>query len=106
MKGQSISRIIACCTVACLLTIAQALRADVVGTISGTVTDRSGAVIPNAKVELKNADTGYDRQTAVDSAGFYEFASVPIGEHYQVEVHADGFKPLNELDIKLLVNQT
>ena len=85
---------------------AHALRADVVGTISGTVTDRSGAVIPNAKVELKNPDTGYERETTVNSAGFYEFPSIPIGEHYQVEVQADGFKPLKQLDIKLLVNET
>ncbi len=108
MTGKGITRILTGCAflVTCLLFTVQLLRADVVGTISGTVTDRSGAVIPNAKVELRNADTGYDRQTTVDSAGFYEFASVPIGEHYQVEVHADGFKPLNELDIKLLVNQT
>ena len=90
----------------CVLFAARALRADVVGTISGTVTDRSGAVIPNATVELKNGDTGYDRQTTVNSTGFYEFPSVPIGDHYQIEVHADGFKPLNQSDITLLVNQT
>ena len=106
MKGQGISRIIACCAVTCLLMAARGLRADVVGTISGTITDRSGAVIPNATVELKNGDTGYDRQTTVNSTGFYEFPSVPVGDHYQIEVHADGFKPLKQSDITLLVNQT
>jgi hypothetical protein len=90
----------------CVLFAARALRADVVGTISGTVTDRSGAVIPSATVELKNGDTGYDRQTTVNSTGFYEFPSVPIGDHYQIEVRANGFKPLNQSDITLLVNQT
>jgi hypothetical protein len=90
----------------CVLFAARALRADVVGTVSGTVTDRSGAVIPNATVELKNGDTGYDRQTTVNSTGFYEFPSVPIGDHYVIQVHADGFKPLNQSDITLLVNQT
>jgi hypothetical protein len=106
MKGQLISRIIACCAVTCLLIVARDVRADVVGSISGTITDRSGAALPNAKVELRNAETGFDRQTTVNSAGFYEFASVPIGDHYELEVHADGFKPLNQLDIKLLVNQS
>ncbi len=106
MKGQIIRRIIACFTVACLLTIAQGVRADVVGSISGTITDRSGAVLPAATVALKNPDTGYDRQTTVNSAGFYEFPSVPVGDHYQLEVHAAGFKPLTQLDIKLLVNQS
>ena len=89
MKGQGISRIIACCAVTCLLMTALGLRADVVGSISGTITDRSGAALPNATVELKNADTGYDRQTTVNSAGFYEFPSVPIGDHYQLEIKAD-----------------
>src|ERR1700728_1368501 len=106
MKGQAISRIIACCAVTCLLMAARGLRADVVGTVSGTITDRSGAVIPNATVQLKNGDTGYDRQTTVNSTGFYEFPSVPIGDHYQIQVHADGFKLLNQSDITLLVNQT
>ncbi len=106
MKGQCISRIIACCTVTCLLTVARDVRADVVGSISGTITDRSGAVLPNARVELRNPETGYDRQTTVNSAGFYEFASVPIGNHYQLEVRADGFKPVTQLDITLLVNQS
>src|ERR1700734_5969 len=90
----------------CVLFAAQALRADVVGTISGTVTDRSGAVIPSATVELKNGDTGYARQTTVNSTGFYEFPSVPIGDHYQIEVRANGFKPLNQSEITLLVNKT
>src|SRR5271154_2160530 len=106
MKGQGISRIIACCAVTCLLMAARGLRADVVGTISGTITDRSGAVVTGATVELKNADTGYDHKTTVNSTGFYEFPSIPIGDHYQLEVNANGFKPLNQLDIKLLVNET
>jgi hypothetical protein len=78
----------------------------VVGTINGTVTDRSGAVIPNATVELRNLDTGYERQTTVNSSGFYEFPSIPIGDHYEVEAQANGFQSVKQLDIKLLVNQT
>ncbi|HTZ58415.1 MAG TPA: TonB-dependent receptor [Acidobacteriaceae bacterium] len=91
--------------ICCLFVSICTLRADVVGSVSGTVVDSSGAVVPNATVELKNADTGYERQITVDSAGFFQFLSVPVGDHYQLSVQANGFKPLNQTDIKLLVNQ-
>jgi len=47
------------------------LRADVTGTILGTIADPSGAAVPGAKVTLSNAGTGFNRQTTTDSTGFY-----------------------------------
>ena len=41
------------------------------GTISGTVTDASGAVIPNTQISIKNVATGLTRAVTADTAGFY-----------------------------------
>src|SRR5437667_2776803 len=81
------------------------LRADVTGTILGTIADPSGAAVPGAKVTLSNAGTGFNRQTTTDSTGFYQFLSVPVGENYAVEVEVSGFRKSTQTGIKLLVNQ-
>ena len=70
--------------------LAQLSTADIVG----TVTDPSGALVPNAKVTLQNTDT-HDQRTAVTSGtGDYLFTLLPVG-HYTVTVHASGFKTAN-----------
>ena len=53
--------------------------------------DRSGAVIPNAKVVLKNEATNEERNTKSDATGFYAFPSVVPGT-YDVFVEHSGFK--------------
>jgi hypothetical protein len=59
--------------------------------ISGVVTDASGAVIPSAKVTATHDDTGRTHQQSTTDAGVYAFASVPIGT-YSLSVEAKGFK--------------
>src|SRR5437867_12546701 len=81
------------------------LRADVTGTILGTVTDPSGANVPGAKVTLSNTGTGFNHQATTDSTGFYQFLSVPVGENYAVEAEVSGFRKSTQTGIKLLVNQ-
>ena len=66
------------------------LRADMTGSIFGTVTDPSGAVISAAHVTLRNSDTGLSRKTSTDSIGSYQFLAVPVGENNVVEVEANG----------------
>ena len=85
--------------------ISQPLRADITGTILGIVTDPSGAVVPGAKVTLRNPDTGFTRNDTTDSTGSYQFLAVPVGEHYVVAVEASGFEKSTQSDVKLLVNQ-
>ena len=82
-----------------------ALRASVTGSISGAVTDPSGAGIPGAKVTLHNPDSGLHQETKSGSDGSYEFLVVPAGEHYTIEVEASGFKTYTQTGITLLVNQ-
>lgn len=64
--------------------------AQVSASLSGTVTDQSGAVVPGANVSAKNRDTGAERSTLTDAAGFYQFSSLPVGE-YQVRGGKTGF---------------
>ncbi|WP_263365974.1 TonB-dependent receptor [Edaphobacter bradus] len=59
-------------------------------TLSGTVTDPSGAVVPNATVLVHSLATGVDRSTVSDGAGYYTAPSLQPGE-YSVTVNAAGF---------------
>ena len=60
------------------------------GGISGTVTDASGAVIPNAAVKLTSPDTGLTRDTTSSSAGDFVFQDLPLGK-YDITVTEQGF---------------
>jgi hypothetical protein len=67
------------------------VHAQVTGaTLSGTVTDASGAVIANAQVAIKNTATGISKDTTTDSAGFYTVPNLQAGP-YEVKVTAAGF---------------
>src|SRR3984893_13816830 len=67
------------------------VRAQVTGaTLSGTVTDASGAVIANAQVSIKNTATGITKDVTTDSAGFYTVPNLPAGP-YEVKATAAGF---------------
>jgi len=61
------------------------------GTILGTVTDPSGAVIPGAKVTVKNTGTGLQRSTETSADGSYSAPELPIGT-YTVTVTQTGFQ--------------
>ncbi len=58
--------------------------------ISGTVLDQSGAVVPNARVEIHNPVSQFDRSTITDSAGKFSFSNVPFNP-YHLSVTGTGF---------------
>ena len=60
------------------------------GTITGTVTDSTGAVIPGATVEIQNPVSGYDVKTQSDGAGNFQFANVPLN-NYHATASMNGF---------------
>ncbi|MEA2263126.1 MAG: hypothetical protein QOJ51_5951, partial [Acidobacteriaceae bacterium] len=60
------------------------------GTIAGTVTDGSGAVIPGATVTIENPVSGLKRSATTDSAGQYKFTNLPFNPYHLV-VQAPGF---------------
>ncbi len=74
------------------------------GSITGTVQDASGAVIPGAQVALINQDQGVTTQhTVTNEAGIYLFGALPAA-NYTVTVELPGFKTYKKTDIKLFVN--
>src|SRR5712692_6606152 len=72
------------------------------GSIVGTVTDPSGAVIGGATVTITNVDTGIAVKTATDSTGNYVVTPLSIGR-YSVTVEASGFKKSVRTDITVNV---
>ncbi len=94
------------CAVLCLLllipaTFAQSDR----GTITGTISDPTGAMIPGAPIEAKNIETGAVYKTESSATGNYTIAQLPAGA-YQVTVTASGFKQYVRTGITVLVAQT
>ena len=88
-----------------LVTISSAsvVRAQVAGaTLSGTITDPSGAAIIGATVSITNKATGVIRQAATDSTGFYSAPNLLPGE-YEVTVAASGFSSTKQSDLALTV---
>ena len=61
-----------------------------VGTISGLVTDPSGAVLPNAAVTVKNKATGAERKVTTSSEGTFSVPALPAGQ-YEISTQAKGF---------------
>lgn len=74
------------------------------GTILGTVTDSSGAVVANAKVTIVNEGTGLTRVVTADSNGEYTAPALPTG-HYTITSEMTGFKTVALSNIELGVDQ-
>jgi hypothetical protein len=74
-------------------------------TISGTIADATGAVVPHIGVTLTNPATGQVRRTTSNGAGVYLFANVGIG-HFTLGASAPGFREYIKNDIVANVGQT
>ena len=94
-----------CCAIAFTIHCPLLLNADVTASVSGTVSDSSGAAVEHADVTLENLDTGLVRRVKTSANGAYEFPSVAVGDHYALQVLAPGFRTISQTGIKLEVNQ-
>jgi hypothetical protein len=74
------------------------------GSITGTVQDTSGAVVPDAQVVLKNKDQGITLQTKSNSNGGYTFSPVRIG-NYSLSVTAKGFAKTTQENLTVTISQ-
>jgi hypothetical protein len=74
------------------------------GSINGTITDGTGAVVPNAAVTLLNTDVGLTLKGTADSKGAYTFSPVRIG-HYSISVTAPGFAKTTQENVTVDVSQ-
>ena len=88
-----------------LLSASSVLAQTVTGSVTGSVVDPSGAVVPNATVVAVNTATGVRTPATSDAAGVYSIRFLPIGT-YQVEVTASGFGKLSIPSFTLEINQT
>ncbi len=71
-------------------------------TIVGTLTDPSGASVPNVKITATNTETGLSHTTTTSDSGQYVFPELKIG-HYDVKAEASGFKTAEQKGIVLQV---
>ncbi len=74
------------------------------GTISGIITDATGAALPGAEVIVRNLETGAERKLASDDSGHYAAPSISIGT-YKVTASKPGFAPSSKTGITLVVAQ-
>src|SRR5438874_10132889 len=87
-----------------LLGLVQRADAQVLfGSVSGTVTDQSGAGVPRAHVTLINRATSVQKEADADESGHYTITDVPPG-NYDLKVTASGFKPLTQTNLSVSVN--
>ena len=61
------------------------------GRISGTVSDASGAAVPNATVTVSDPSTNFTRSVTTDESGYYTVTNIPVGT-YSVQVEMANFK--------------
>src|SRR6266545_4410523 len=73
--------------------------------VAGTITDTSGAVVPNAGITVKNVETGVERRATADDRGRYSISPLAVGR-YTLSVEAAGFRTSNVTDILLTIGQT
>jgi len=77
---------------------------EVSASITGTITDATGALVASASVTAKDVDRGTTYTTTTNEAGAFLFPRIPPGR-YEVRIEAKGFKALIRRDIVLEVNQ-
>ena len=88
-----------------LLSISAIAQSSGSGTLSGTVADSSGAIIPEAEVTVHQTLTGLERSTKTNSDGFYSLPALRAGE-YAVRAQAQGFQRIEQQGVVLQSDTT
>jgi hypothetical protein len=95
--------LLVCVMLALTVSVSTPVHAQVAGaTLTGTVTDASGAAVANANVSIKNTATGVVRDITTDSAGFYSAPNLLPGI-YEITAAAPGFSTYRQKDLTLTV---
>ncbi len=98
--GPPVSRLVSLCLL--LVSSAFLVFAQTGATIVGTVTDPSGAVVPNANITITNTATNQDTHITSNDVGQYVVPDLQNG-HYRVRAEAPGFKSAEQQDVVLNV---
>lgn len=104
MRGHELWRPLATAFLLALL-LPVGLFAQETATVVGTVTDSTGAIVPNVKVTITNVGTSVTRAVVTNSAGNYSAPELSIGQ-YSVRAEYEGFKTYERSGIVLNVNDT
>jgi hypothetical protein len=99
-------RLIAVAVALLFVLLGPALTAQDVSSITGIVTDSTGAVVPGVNVTLANPATGTAYTAVTNEVGSYTIVHVPPGPGYKVSFSRDGFKPTTITDVYLNVGTT
>ena len=87
----------------CLISGTAAMGQAGTTSLRGTVTDKSGASVPEAKVRLENKSQAFERESVTGNTGEYEFQALPPGT-YSITAEKDGFRRYEQTKLQLLVN--
>jgi hypothetical protein len=92
--------------VLCFLVLPGLLAAQTeTASVSGTIVDRSGGLVPSVQVIVINTDTSEKYETKTNSAGVYDVPSIKPG-HYRILVSKQGFKEIDLRDVTLNVQDS
>src|SRR5260221_3885104 len=80
------------------------LQAQATGSLSGTVSDKAGAVVPGAKVTVSSQGTGVVRESTTDSSGHYLVPLLPVAV-FTIQVESQGFQTSSQKDIRLQTDE-
>jgi len=98
------SRLVRMLVLLSMIWVSAGVLAQDTASVTGTVTDPSGAAVPNAQVSVVNAEKGVTRTATTNGSGDYLFAALPIGS-YNLIVAGQGFKKYEAKGVILRVGQ-
>lgn len=103
---RSVSTTFACLLFVCLLFVSASAQQSATASLSGVVTDPTGALIAGAQVTATQKATGITREATTNGEGIYALTSLPPGE-YEIKVQAPGFSTkVSQSPVMLQVGQS
>lgn len=104
-SNRALSHLITLAFLALFLLPAVVHSQDATGSLEGRLTDKNGAAVANATVQLKNIETNAIRSQTSDAYGVYRFVQLGVG-HYSLSVDAAGFAHFSRSPLDIMVSQT
>src|SRR5579863_7601272 len=87
-----------------LVSVCPSLYGQATGSFSGTITDKTGSVIPGATVTATSQGTSLARESKTDDSGHYLIPLLPVS-NYIIRVDSQGFQPAEQKDVRLQIDE-